>query len=67
MDSDSLWFPVPDENAAIRDDLVVKNKIRVGMFQGKRMLPAPMPDRQWTDPARCRQPNTSTLNPDHCK
>jgi hypothetical protein len=38
-----LWFPVPDKNAAIRGDLVVKNKIPVGMFQGKRMLPARMP------------------------
>jgi hypothetical protein len=45
MDSDSLWFPVPDKNAAIRGDLVVKNKIRVGMFQSKRMLPAPIPAR----------------------
>jgi hypothetical protein len=42
MDSDSVWFPVPDKNAANRGDLVVKNKIPVGMFQRKRMIPSPV-------------------------
>src|SRR5579871_1766662 len=34
-------FPVPGKNAANRGDLVVKNKIPLGLFQGKRMIPPP--------------------------
>jgi hypothetical protein len=34
-------FPVPNKNAAKRGDLVVKNKIPLGLFQGKRMIPSP--------------------------
>ena len=42
MDFGQLVVSGSDKNAAIRDDLVVKNKIAVVMFQRKRMIPLPV-------------------------
>ncbi len=42
MDFGQLVVSGSDKNAANRGDLVVKNKIPVGMFQRKRMIPLPV-------------------------
>src|SRR5262249_32603642 len=55
-----LWFLVPDENAANRRDLVVKNNIPVGLFQGKRLIPSPV---RPAAPAGARRGNAKAWPP----
>ena len=55
MDFGQLVVSGSDKNAANRGDLVVKNKIPVGMFQRKRMIPLLVrPIASNVHGARCR-------------